>query len=151
MKSETKLYELITPSDPIVFAAVNDKVAYTCSILLGNGKAGCKREDGESIPTMIMFDPDPEKTMQEYLGEPMKDFISKNMAEIADCFDSFSYGDFEDKRRYEDAVSAITDPVKLKEFKAKHEDRNRSSMSQWVKGAWNYAEGIRKKLKSETA
>jgi hypothetical protein len=37
-------------------------------------------------------------------------------------------------------IEAITDPEKLKEFKDKHEDSNRTSMSSWVKVAWKLAD-----------
>jgi len=54
------IYEFITPSDPITFKADDDKVAFTCALLLGNGKAGCTNlKTGDSIPTMLMFAKDP--------------------------------------------------------------------------------------------
>ncbi len=136
-------YEFITPSDPITFRADNDKVAFTCSLLLGKGKAGCTNlKTGESIPSMLMFAKDPEKDILEYLGEDMKDFLESSKPKIAECFKSFSYGSAEDRATFEDACNAITDPKMLNAFKAKHEDRNRSSISQWVKGAWSYGENF---------
>jgi len=69
-----------------------------------------------------------------------KEFLEANKPKIAECFKSFSYGSASDRQTFDDACDAITDPEKLKEFKAKHEDKNRSSMSQWVKGAWQYGE-----------
>lgn len=142
------IYEFVTPSDPITFLADDDKVALMCAFLLGRGKAGCHRyEKGNEvrINSMLMFDPDADKTLEKELGMPGADFIKKNRKKITACFDSFAYGDIESRHTYDDAVNAITDEKKLKEFKAKHEDRNRSSMSAWVKGAWDYAEGMKKK------
>ena len=40
-------YQLITPSDPITFKAESDKIAFFCALVLGSGKAGMEREDGE--------------------------------------------------------------------------------------------------------
>lgn len=137
------LYEFITPSDPITFKADNDKVAYLCALLLGNGGAGCKNIDtGESVPTMLMFCPEPAKEIEKYIGSTAADFISDNKQNMIECFKSFSYGSVEDRITYDDACEAITDPVKLQEFKSKHEDKNRTSLSTWVKSAWNMAEDL---------
>lgn len=135
------IYEFITPSDPITFKTDDDKVAFTCALLLGNGKAGCTNlKTGVSIPTMLMFAKDPDKDIQDFIGGDFKEFLKANKKKIAECFKSFSYGSPSDRQTFDDACDAITDPEKLKEFKAKHEDKNRSSMSQWVKGAWQYGE-----------
>jgi hypothetical protein len=42
------LYELVIPSDPISFYAEDEKDAYACAILIGSGKAGCKRIKGNT-------------------------------------------------------------------------------------------------------
>lgn len=136
------LYELITPSDPITFKAPNDKIAIAVAILLGHGKAGCHNEQGESLPTMYLFHPDPMPEIEKDLGAPFDTFFDAHAKEIAESLLSFAYGNIEDRRQYDDAVEAITDPEKLKAFKAKHEDRNRTSMSQWVKQAWKYGEKL---------
>jgi hypothetical protein len=135
------IYEFITPSDTITFKADDDKVAFMCALLLGNGKAGCTNlKTGDSIPTMLMFAQDPEKEIQEFIGGSPKEFLEANKPKMAECFKSFSYGSASDRKTFDDACDAITDPEKLKEFKAKHEDKNRSSMSQWVKAAWERGE-----------
>ena len=135
------IYEFITPSDPITFKADDDKVAFTCALLLGNGKAGCENKaTGKSLPTMLMFAKDPDKDIQDFIGGDFKEFLEANKPKIAECFKSFAYGSVSDRQTFDDACDAITDPEKLKEFKEKHEDKNRSSMSQWVKGAWQYGE-----------
>lgn len=135
------IYEFITPSDPITFKADDDKVAFTCALLLGNGKAGCENKaTGESLLTMLIFAKDPDKDIQDFIGGDFKEFLEANKTMIAECFKSFAYGSVSDRQTFDDACDAITDPEKLKEFKAKHEDKNRSSMSRWVKGAWQYGE-----------
>jgi hypothetical protein len=135
------IYELITPSDPITFKAINDKVAFICALLLGNGKAGCKNAlTGENIPTMLAFSSDPEKEMISFIGGDVSEFIESNKKDISKCFLSFAYGSVSDRQTYDSAIEAITEPEKLKEFKEKHEDQNRSSLSKWVQHAWNYGE-----------
>lgn len=69
------IYEFITPSDPITFKADDDKVAFTCALLLGNGKAGCENKATESLPTMLMFAKDPDKDIQDFIGGDFKRFL----------------------------------------------------------------------------
>ena len=139
------IYEFITPSDPITFLAPNDKIAYLCSVFLGSGKAGCTNtETGESVPSMLMFVEEPDKAIEEYVGEEVKGYIEKHKQEMSDCFNSFAYATVSARRMYDDAIEAITDPEKLKQFKSNHEDKNRSSMSKWVQSAWKYAESFLK-------
>lgn len=138
------VYELVTPSDPITFLASGDKVALVCALLLGNGKAGCTREDGIKIESLWIFHPDPMPEIEKILGEPMDIFIDSNRQSLSDCFKSFAYGDFKDRKQYDAAIAAITDPEKLIEFKKTHEDVHRTSMSKWVKAAWEMGENILK-------
>jgi len=138
------IYEFITPSDPITFKTDDDKIAFTCALLIGNGKAGCTNlTTDQNIPTMMMFSKDPDKEISDYLGCDMGNFIKSNRGKIADCFKSFAYGSISDRQTYDNACEAITDHEKLKEFKAKHEDQNRSSMSKWVQYAWNLADKMK--------
>jgi len=116
-------------------------------LLLGNGKAGCRKYDKEnnqvSLPTMLAFSQNLESEIKNFIGGDFKKFIDNNKQQIKDCFLSFSYGDIEDRKTYDDACNAITEANKLKEFKAKHENRNRTSLNTWVKTAWNMAEKLK--------
>jgi hypothetical protein len=74
------IYEFITPSDPITFKTDSDKIAFVCALILGQGKAGCKKipntnEEEVNLPTLLMFNPDPEKTISDFLG-----------SDIIECF-----------------------------------------------------------------
>lgn len=145
-------YEFITPSDPITFKAESDKVAFFCAVLLGNGKAGIKREDGEKCEsTMLFLSSDPMPIILEYLGCPLRDFLDANTQEIIECLRSFAYGGFEARKKYDAAISVISIPQILAAFKKEHEHKERSSMSRWVKSAWDYADGFEKKMKEKTA
>lgn len=135
------LYELIQPSDPITFEANCDKIAYFCALILGSGQAGIKRQDGEPCQSpLLMFHPEPMPLIESFLGCSLAEFCDQNALEIAACFNSFAYGSFEERQTFADAISAIDNPEKLRVFKEKHEDRNRTSMSPWVKNAWAYGE-----------
>jgi len=86
-----------------------------------------------------MSDEDVTAILLETFGD-VKEFVEANRAAIADCYLSFSYGDFHSRREYEAALNAITEPDKLREFKEFHEDIRRSSLNAWVKYAWELGE-----------
>ena len=142
------VYEFIQPSDSITFLAEDNKIAFVSALLLGRGQAGCRNtaSEDENIPSMMicMNEKQCEETRLSYLGETLSEYLDKNKAKIVECFESFSYASVEERKMSDDAIAAITDEEKLKEFKNTHEDRNRSSMSQWVKSAWSYAESFKK-------
>lgn len=142
-----ELYEVINPSDAVTFRAASDAVAFYCVVVLGRGKAGCRRRDGQDLPTLMLFMP-PDQVEQHLCanlgGLSPSDFLAQNREEIAAAFESFAYGRFSERDTYDAAIEAITDPEKLRAFKAKHEDRQRTSMNQWVQAAWNVAKAVRR-------
>ncbi len=145
-------YEFITPSDAITFKAASDRTAYACALVLGSGKAGCRNTDtGAEVPTLLLFAQDPEKDISGYLGATIGEYMEANGPEMAECFDSFAYVSATERRIYDDALDAITDAENLLAFKQKHEDRSRSSLSEWVAAAWKYAAKMRQAQKTQTA
>lgn len=150
----TKIYMLCTPSDPITFRAVSHAVAFTCALNLGRGKAACECEDGTNVPSMMLFADAAylDATVLAQTGETnLQHFIAKNRQAVVECFRSFAYGHLPDRRDYDAAIEAITDPEKLKGFKAYHENQRRTSMSQWVAAAWELADFHEKEGKKTTA
>jgi len=142
-------YDFITPSDSITFLADDDKVAFACGIMLGKGKTGCKRYQGTEevdIETVMILDASPNKTIEEYLGCGLNQFVIENSKDVAKCFNSFAYGTISDRAEYNKACAAITDPKKLKRFKVDHGEDNRTSLATWVAGAWEYGEAIKKQF-----
>jgi hypothetical protein len=144
------IYELITLSDPITFKTDCDKIAFLCSLILGDGKAGCHRYDENGsqidIPSLLLFKKNADEFIMNYLGMSMDEFFKKNTKKIKECFSSFCYGSIKDREIYDSTIKILSDDEKkLNEFKKIHEDKNRSSMNQWVKTAWEYS----KKLKDE--
>ena len=139
------IYNFITPSDPITFITHDPKVAFICALIMGNGKAGCQGEDGSDIPSLLFLAKAEEvnRIMDEQLGEPGV-FIKEHLKEMVECFDSFAYVTIADRQQYDEALAAITDPGRLREFKARHENRQRTSMYTWVSSAWKMAEQFRK-------
>ena len=141
------VYEFITPSDPITFKTDDDKIAFVCAIALGNGKALCTNvTTGQDLHTNLMFSQDPFKEIEDFLGIEYYTYCEANRPKMAECFNSFAYGTVETRQIFDDACDAITDAEKLKEFKEKHENYNRTSSSRWVHTAWRYAKNLSKKL-----
>jgi hypothetical protein len=140
------IYAFITVSDPMTFIAESDAVAWIVASLLGEGKAGCAREDGESLNTMTDFAPENKRPeiYREYIGtEDISIYVNEHKKELSDAFLSFAYGSINQRKQYDDAIAAITEPDKLKQFKAKHEDTQRTSMSRWVDYAWRLGDKLK--------
>lgn len=137
------LYKFITPSDDITFKANSDKIAFACALILGGGKAGCENMTTKvDLPSLLIFAEKPHEIIKEILGCDITEFYENNKLEIADCFKTFAYTKAYDRKTYDDACEAIGDVEKLKEFKAQYEDSKRTSMTRWVKVAWDYADKI---------
>lgn len=144
-----ELYELVTPSDAITFRAKDDKTAFMAAVLLGNGKAGCHKENGENIPSMMMFSRQPDKDITDYLAMPGNDWVNQNSDHLSQSLLTFQYTSLSERKDYEDQLAALPDDQK-QSFAAKWEDDHRSSMSQWVLSAWKYGHHLAKKPTPET-
>jgi hypothetical protein len=147
------LYEFITPSDGITFKAPSNAVAFVASLMLGRGKAGCSREDGESVPSLLLFASDEAvtETIKEQLSGTLNQWMTSHWREVADALDSFAYADFRARAEFDAALEAITDDKKRAAFLEKHDDIRRTSISQWVKQARKDAALIRKKFTEKEA
>lgn len=62
-----ELYEFLNPSDTITFYAENDDIARAVTLILGNGKAGCRKENGEQVDNCFTAfgNPAPQKVYDE--------------------------------------------------------------------------------------
>lgn len=148
-----KLYSLINPSDQIVFAAPSHEIAFFCAMFLGNGKTPTECEDGTRIESLSLFENDEQvkARLDRNLGAPVDDFIPTHSAEIIACFRSFRYGSFEDHREIESLLAELPEQSAKRSFLEKHEDKRRSSISRWVKGAWDFADGMEARMTERQA
>lgn len=125
-----KIYELITPNDPVTFLAESDKIAFIVCMLMAEGRAGCQREDGECINTLLAFIPKPQKAevIKQYCGTTdIEKCLTENLKPLAESLRSFSSGYINERkmpalRQYADGSLAIK--------------------SNWLKVAWNLGEQI---------
>ncbi len=142
-------YKLINPSDAITFKAESDKVAFFCALILGNGKAGISRQDGKEVEQspMFLFHHDPMQIIEGYLECAFQEFGDQNARAVSDCFLSFAYTNFDSRAAFDSDLESFKTDEGRNEYLKNHEDENRSSMSRWVKHAWSYGEGFKKKNK----
>ena len=133
-------YELMNPSDPYVFIAKSKEVA-ALVIACFSTAYGAKSKDGnEEIPIFI-FGGFTEWYKEEF-GRDCDEGAKELRNEIADALDSFMYGNFEDRERYEFALDCITEPDKKEEFRKKWNDA-RSSLNDIGTYAHNLAEKMK--------
>ena len=148
-------YELVTPSDTVTFAANDDLIAYAVTLIVGQGKAGITKLTDKNLDNQENFPYQPfiafmnkhhsDMIIQDAFGCKLEEYVEdiEVRKKIAECMNSFAYGDLESRIVFDEAMEAIDDPAKREKFRKGHEDRNRTSMSQIVKGAWDYAEQLK--------
>lgn len=98
IKTEEKtIYEFINMSDRITFYAKNDDYARAVTLLLGEGKAGCRKENGESIPyCMTAF----HGSAPDEVYEQIKKMIADKDEELIKALKTVAVCDFSERERY---------------------------------------------------
>jgi len=119
-----KLYEFITPSDPITFYAPDNDIAEAISLFVGNGKTGIKAADDSETPyTMTVFS-------GGLKGEQLKRFketMEKRVDEVIAAGKTFAVCSISQREIYDDHTNNGQDEKRVKKW----DDKNRSSLSDW--------------------
>lgn len=139
------LYQLIVPSESITFYAEEDKVAYACAVIIGSGKAGCKRMQGKLeyvLYTALASYNNPNEIMLQNLETELEDFVEQHKEEISKALQSFAHVSPDQRKEYDDACSQIKDPAALVDYMLDHENRNRKTQAKLVQYAWKLSEII---------
>lgn len=132
-------FELINPSDPYTFIAENEEVA-TLTVFCISTMYGAKSKDGRvEIPVFIFGGA--KEWYKEKFGRTTDEGLNEEKENVKKALSSFMLGQFEDRRRYEAALKAITDEKKKEEFIAEWQD-GRSSLND----IGTYAHNLAKKL-----
>lgn len=116
-------YNLINPSDPYTFLAEDFETA-AIVVMLAGGTYGAKaKEGGDEVPLFFLGGREYALSWydEHFHRTPQEGYEAKKSA-VADALLSMMFGGFEDRRRYEAALSAITDDEKRKEFVASWQD-----------------------------
>ena len=119
-------YELINPSDPYTFLADNKEIA-TLTVFCLSTMYGAKSQDGKEEVPIFLFGGSQEWYIQEF-GRTPDEGLKAEKEKVAKALMSFMLGGFEDRRRYEAALDAITDEQKREKFIALWQD-GRSSIN----------------------
>ena len=138
-------YELINPSDPYTFIAADYETAVLTVFCLGPAYGARPKDGGEEVPIFI-FGGAVDWYKEKFLHTPDDGLDEKGQA-VADALASMMLGDFEDRRRYELALSAIDDPEKKARFIDEWQD-GRSSLNDIGGEAHKLAERMRKRVKT---
>lgn len=134
-------YELINPSDPYTFVADNKEIA-ALTVFCISSLYGVKSQDGKEEIPIFLFGGSKEWYKKEF-GHAPEERLEEEREKVADALLSFMYGHFEDRRRYEAALNAITDENKKEQFIKDWQD-GRSSLND----IGTYAHRLGKELKS---
>lgn len=119
-------YELINPSDPYTFLAENKEIA-TLTVFCLSTLYGAKSQDGKEEIPLFLFGGSKEWYINEF-GRTPDEGLKAEKEKVANALLSFMYGHFEDRRRYDAALRAITDDEKRQLFIAEWQD-GRSSLN----------------------
>lgn len=118
-------YELINLSDPYTFVATDREVAALVVGCFGTAYgADTKDEDREqSVPIFLLGGiADYNTWYVETFGRTPTEGLDVRKREVAEALLSMMLGRFEDRRKYEAALTAIDDPAKKEKFIADWQD-----------------------------
>ena len=131
-----KLYEFVTPSDPITFYAPDNDIAEAIALFVGNGKAGLKAVDESEVPnTMTAF----AGGVQDEQLERFQATMDERLGEVLAAGKTFAVCEV----RYREEYNELTENSTNKDKVAKWDDKHRTSMSDWC----NYARNLKIKHK----
>lgn len=108
-----KQFELINPSDPYTFLAVDLEVA-ALTVFCISTAYGAESEDGEEVPVFIFGGA--KEWYQNEFGRTPDEGLESRKSEVVDSLASMMYGSFEDRKKYEIALHAIDDEEKKENF-----------------------------------
>ena len=137
-------YELKNPSDPYTFLAADFEVAALTVFSISTLYGADAKEGGESVPIFI-FGGAKEWYIEQF-GRTPDEGLKAKKEELEAALGSMMYGGFEDRRRYEAALTAITDPEKREKFIAEWQDGHSS-----LNDIGTYCHELAKRLKGQEA
>ena len=138
-------YELINPSDKYTFLAADYETATLAVFCLGPAYGAKPKDGGEDVPIFLFGGA--VEWYKEQFGHTPDDGLDEKGQAVADALASMMLGGFEDRRRYELALSAIDAPEKRARFIDGWQD-GRSSLNNIGGEAHKLAELLRKRVET---
>lgn len=133
-------YELINPSDPYTFIADDSETAALTVFALSTLYGAKPKTGTEEIPIFIFGGAG--EWYMDYFGRTPDEGFAIKRESVAKSLGSMMYGDFGDRKRYQAALNAITDPEKKETFIAEWQDGH-SSLNDVGSVAHKLAKAIR--------
>jgi len=142
------LYEIVNPSDAYTIVAKSFDVAAVACFVLGKGRYAFKPIDDDKAPEVPIFlFGGADEWCREQFGVDAGDLVQGTLKdkrdELAECLDSCLIGNASDRKDFDEACAAISDPVKQTQFRESRHDRRRSSMNDIGGRAYRIAAKIR--------
>ena len=131
-------------SDPYTFLAADFEVATLTVFSISTLYGAEAKEGGESVP-IFLFGGAREWYIEQFGRTPDEGKEAKK-EELATALSSMMYGGFEDRRRYEAALTAITDPEKREKFITEWQDGHSS-----LNDIGTYCHELAKRLRGQEA
>lgn len=100
-------YELINPSDPYTFVADDLETTALAVFTISEMLYGAKTNDGKVVVPVFIFNGSEEWYIEQF-GRSSYDGLKAKKKQVVEALNSVVLGDFEDRRRYEAALAAIT-------------------------------------------
>ena len=134
-EKKMELYELINMSDKITFYSENDEYARAVTLLLGEGKCGCRKQDGTSLEhCMTAFKGNAPREIYEQIEEMLK----KKDEKLIFALKSVAVCDFGEREIFDEYTENGANEEKYKKW----DDTHRTSINNYGKYARTIAKAI---------
>lgn len=134
--SNKQIYEFINMSDSITFYALNDDYARAVTLLLGEGKCGCKTKDGKIIEhCYTAFQGEAPQEIYDQLEKMIKDKDTN----LIEALNSVAVCDFSEREIFDEYTENATNEAKW----LKWDDKHRTSLNNYGKYARKLVKDIK--------
>lgn len=138
------IYEFINPSDCITFYADSDEYARAVTLLLGEGKAGCKKKDGTQLDYCFTAFGNP---APQEVYDSIKIMLKEKDMKLIDALKSCACVSFDEREIFDDYTNNGTDEEKWQKWDEKH----RSSLNDFCGWARKFANILQADKENEKA
>lgn len=146
------LYNLINPTDSVTFNAADTQIAALTVLLLSNGKFGADCIDGseadEDVP--IFLKGGALAWWAERYDQPIDKVAVARMPELVSALRSFVFGTPKERKTYDTALAALSDPVTREKFARNWALKHSSSTAEIDKMAEQVAQMLEENQKSKS-
>ncbi len=133
--SDKQIYELINMSDTITFYALDEDYARAVTLLLGEGKCGCRTKDGRSLE--YCFTAFHGEAPQE-IYDKIERMLKEKDTNLIEALNSVAVCNFAEREIFDEYTENATNEAKW----LKWDDAHRTSLNNFGKYARKLAKNI---------